>query len=55
VGEVLADAAALLEHLVDLGRDRGRAGLELEVGMDPAAQVDDRLEPVAAGAKLGAA
>jgi hypothetical protein len=48
VGEILADAAALLEHLVDLGRDRGRPGLELEVGMDPAAQVDDRLEPVAA-------
>ena len=51
MGEVLADAAALRQHFVDRRRHRRRVGIELEVAMDAAHQVGDRLEPVAAGAE----
>ena len=49
VREVLAHAAALVEHFIHRGAHRGGTGVELEVGVDALHQVGHRLEPVAAG------
>ena len=47
----LADAASLLEHLVDRRRHRRRVGIELELAVDAAHQIGDGVEPVAAGSE----
>ena len=39
VGEVLADARPLLDHIRDRGSDRGRGLVVVEVGLDPVHQV----------------
>ena len=49
MGEVLADAAALLQHLRDRRRDVGRRRIELELVVDAASQIDRAFEHRAAG------